>query len=121
MLQVCHDSLRRSTVPFQRNGALLPLTGHQARKGGREFARIGSDQLVGPDRDGLRPFGVVAQGQAWDAEHGRLFARSDVSLPPPWTDHLSVCVCGELMRVRPGALWMFWDGGPEFHATCLLR
>jgi len=25
------------------------------------------------------------------------------------------------MRVRPGALWMFWDGGPEFHATCLLR
>ena len=63
MLQMCHDSLRRFPVPFRRNGALLPLPGHQAREGRREFARIGSDQLVGPDRHGLRPFGVIAQGQ----------------------------------------------------------
>ena len=60
---MCHDSFRRFPVPFQRNGALLPLPGHQAREGGREFARIGSDQLVGPDRDGFRPFCVVIQGQ----------------------------------------------------------
>ncbi len=58
-----HDSLRRFPVPFGRNGARLPLPGHHAREGGREFARIGSDQLVGPDRDGFRPFCVVIQGQ----------------------------------------------------------
>ena len=58
-----HDSLRRFPVPFRRNRALLPLAGHHARKGRREFSRIGSDQLVGPDRDGFRPFCVVMQGQ----------------------------------------------------------
>ena len=58
-----HDSLRRFPVPFRRNRALLPLAGHHAREGGREFARIGSDQLVGPDRDGFRPFCVVMQGR----------------------------------------------------------
>ena len=60
---MCHDALRRFPVPFGRNGALLPLSGHHARKGRREFARIGSDQLVGADCDGLGSFGVIAQGQ----------------------------------------------------------
>ena len=58
-----HDSLRRFPVPFRRNRALLPLAGHHAREGRRDFSRIGSDQLVGPDRDGFRPFCVVMQGQ----------------------------------------------------------
>jgi len=58
-----HHPLRRFPVPLGRNRALLPLAGHHAREGGREFARIGSDQLVGPDRDGLGSFGVIAQGQ----------------------------------------------------------
>lgn len=58
-----HDALCRVAVPFGRNRAFLPLPGHHARKGRREFARIGSDQLVGPDRDGFRPFCVVMQGQ----------------------------------------------------------
>ena len=58
-----HDSLGRLPAPFRRNGARLPRPGRHAREGGREFARIGSDQLVGPDRDGFRPFCVVMQGQ----------------------------------------------------------
>ena len=59
-----HDSLRRFPAPFGRNGARLPLPGHHARKGRREFARIGSDQFVGPDRHGLRSFGVIMNSQA---------------------------------------------------------
>jgi|CXWK01.1.fsa_nt_gi hypothetical protein len=58
-----HYALCRFAAPFRRNRALLPLAGHHARKGRRDFSRIGSDQLVGPDRDGFRPFCVVMQGQ----------------------------------------------------------
>jgi hypothetical protein len=62
--QVSHDALCRVAVPFGRNRAFLPLPGHHARKGRREFARIGSDQFVGPDRHGLRPFGVIMNSLA---------------------------------------------------------
>ena len=53
----------RLPVPLERNRAFLPFTGHHACQRGRQFPWIGSDQLVGPDRDGFRPFCVVMQGQ----------------------------------------------------------
>jgi hypothetical protein len=59
-----HDALCRVAVPFGRNRAFLPLPGHHALEGRREFAQIGSDQFVGPDRHGLRPFGVIMNSQA---------------------------------------------------------
>ncbi len=59
--EMFHDSRGCFSVPPGRNRAFLPLAGHQAHQC---RARIGSDQLVGSDRDGFRSLGVVAQGQA---------------------------------------------------------
>ena len=39
------------------------LPGHRSRQHCRLFALGGADEFVGADRDGLRPIGVVAQGQ----------------------------------------------------------
>ena len=59
------DPLGRLAVPFGRNRTLFPLPCHQSRQRGRQLARIGPDEFVRPDRDGLGTFGVVAQGQDW--------------------------------------------------------
>lgn len=40
------------------------VPGHHSRQHCRLFALVGVDEFVGPDRHGLRSFGVIAQGQA---------------------------------------------------------
>ena len=55
------DPRCRLAVPFGRNRALFPLAGHQSRQRGRQLARIGADEFVRPNRDGLGTFRVVAQ------------------------------------------------------------
>ena len=61
-------------VPFWRNRTCFPLPCHQSRQRRWQLARIGSNQFVRPDRDGLRAFSVVTQGQARYAEYGRFFS-----------------------------------------------
>ena len=66
------NPLCRLSIPPQRNRAFLPLPRHQSRERGRELARIGSNEFVGPNRDGLGPLGIIAQGQARHAKYGGL-------------------------------------------------
>ena len=112
------DPHGRLAVPFGRNYAFFPLPRHQACQGRRQFARIGPNEFVRSDRDGLGSLGVVAQGQAGYAQYGGLLARSDAPLQTLMTDRLSAYVLGELMRVRPRVLWMLRDGGPGPRAAC---
>ena len=116
--QMLDDPLCGFAVPFGRNYAFFPLPRHQSRQRGRQLARIGPKEFVRPNRDGLGTFGVVAQGQAGHAQYGGLLARSDAPLLTLMTDRLSAYVLGELMRVRPRALWMLRDGGPGPRAAC---
>ena len=52
-------------VPLGGGSRLFPLPCHQSHQRGRELARIGANEFVGADRDGLWPLGVVAQHQGW--------------------------------------------------------
>ena len=56
------DPLCRFSIPFGRDRGFFPLPFHQSRQRGRKLVRIGADEFVRPNRDGLGPFGVVAQG-----------------------------------------------------------
>ena len=55
------NPLRRFAAPFKRNRAFFPSPCHQSRQRGRQLARIGADEFVRPNRDGIRSLGVVAQ------------------------------------------------------------
>ena len=71
-LQMLDDPRCRLAVPFRWDRALFPLPCHQSREGRRQLARIGTNEFVRPDRDGLEPLGVISQGQARYAQYGRL-------------------------------------------------
>lgn len=59
-------TIRSVTLPSHFSGiTLFPLPCHQSRQRGRQFARIGPNQLIRPHRDGLGTLGVVIQGQNW--------------------------------------------------------
>ena len=59
------DPLRSLAIPFGRNRTFSPLPCHQLCQRRRELARIGPDEFVGADHDGLGTFGVVAQRENW--------------------------------------------------------
>ena len=47
------DPLRSLAIPFRRNGPLFPLPCHQSREDRRQFARVGTNEFVRPNRDSL--------------------------------------------------------------------
>ena len=50
----------RLAVPFGRNRTFFPLPCHQSRQRGKQFAWIGANEFIRPNRDGLWPLSVVA-------------------------------------------------------------
>jgi hypothetical protein len=103
-------------VPRGWDPALLPLPSHQSCERGRELAWISPDQFIGADGDGLRSFGVVPKDQTFQESPflPQEYCFSAASLQIAF----SAFVREELLQVRPRALWMFWDGGPELRAAC---
>ena len=59
------DPLYRFAVPFRRDRSFFPLPWHQSRQRGRKLARIGADEFVSPNGDGLGTLGVVMQCENW--------------------------------------------------------
>lgn len=59
------DPLRRFAIPSQRDRAFFLLPRHQSRQRGRKLTRIGHNQLVRHDPDGLGTLGVVMQRENW--------------------------------------------------------
>ena len=71
-IKMLDDPLCRLAIPFRRDRALFPRPRHQPCSCRRQLARIGPDEFVRADRDGLGTLGVISQGQARYAQYGRL-------------------------------------------------
>jgi len=57
--------IRAAVLPSHWGGgdlAFFSLPCHQSRQRGRKLARVGSNEFIHPNRDGLWSLGVVAQG-----------------------------------------------------------
>src|SRR5579859_74756 len=71
--QDVHDALGGVAVPERWDAAGLAFSGENIMGGGNDFCGIGSNELVCALRDCDRALGVLAEGEAGDAEGGGFF------------------------------------------------
>jgi hypothetical protein len=74
--QFGRDSITGMTIPQRDRLALCPSASDGVVKSGPNPLGIVADEPAGPQRQRDRAFGVIAQREAWYAQHGRLFLES---------------------------------------------
>lgn len=71
--QDVHDAFGGVAVPEWWNAAGLAFSHQDSLCGRDDFGWVGTDELVGPLRDGDGTLGVLPEGEAGDAEGGGFF------------------------------------------------